>query len=1467
MKDPLFNLQKQISQNDRSGEFDAIRIGLASPEMIHSWSYGEVKKSETINYRTFKPERDGLFCAKIFGPIKDYECLCGKYKRLKHRGVVCEKCGVEVTLTKVRRERMGHIELASPVAHIWFLKSLPSRMGLLLDMTLRDIERVLYFEAFVVIEPGMTPMERGQILTDEQYLDAIEEHSDEFDARMGAEAIHELLRTIDLQKEIAQLREEIPTTGSETRIKKLTKRLKLMEAFVESGNKPSWMILNVLPVLPPDLHPLVPLDGGRFATSDLNDLYRRVINRNNRLKRLLDLNAPDIIVRNEKRMLQEAVDALLDNGRRGKAITGSNKRQLKSLADMIKGKQGRFRQNLLGKRVDYSGRSVIVVGPTLRLHQCGLPKKMALELFKPFIFSKLQLRGKATTIKTAKRMVEHETADVWDILEEVIREHPVMLNRAPTLHRLGIQAFEPVLIEGKAIQLHPLVCAAFNADFDGDQMAVHVPLSLEAQIEARVLMMSTNNVLSPANGEPIIVPSQDVVLGLYYMTRERVGAKGEGMYFADYEEVHRAYENRAVELHAKVRTRVFEENEQGEMVRRRVDTTVGRALLYEIVPKRLSFDFVNQPLTKKAISRLINTCYRQLGLKDTVIFADQIMYTGFAYATRSGVSIGVDDMVVPEEKKSILARAENEVKDIEQQYASGLVTNGERYNKVVDIWSHTNDQVAKAMMDKLGTESAQPSAERMAEAWAEREIKRLEAEFQTTGGDQTTYRALFQPVLEARSQGRLPAGIELPPIALKQSSFNSIYMMADSGARGSAAQIRQLAGMRGLMAKPDGSIIETPITANFREGLDVLQYFISTHGARKGLADTALKTANSGYLTRRLVDVAQDLVVTEHDCGTLYGLTMTSLVEGGDVVEPLRERVLGRVVGMDVTLPGTQETLIPAGILLDEQHVELLEANSVEQLQVRSPITCETRHGICASCYGRDLGRGHLANVGEAVGVIAAQSIGEPGTQLTMRTFHIGGAASRAAAVNRVQVKSKGTVRLHNSKVVQHRAGHRVAVSRSGEMTVVDEHGRERERYKIQYGAVLSVGDGDEVSPGQIVAQWDPHTRPIVTEVAGVLRFQDFQEGVTVHRQLDEVTGLSSLVITDPKMRGTAAKDLRPMVKLVDSRGIDIHIPGTELYAHYFLPAGAIIGVEDGAEVGVGDVIARIPQESSKTRDITGGLPRVADLFEARKPKDPAVLAEISGTVSFGKDTKGKQRLIITPTDGGESHEELIPKWRQVIVFEGEHVERGEVIVEGSPAPHDILRLRGVSALASYIINEVQDVYRLQGVKINDKHIEVIVRQMLRKAEITDAGDTRFLKGEQVDRARVLEENEKVAVQGKRMAYYDPVLLGITKASLATESFISAASFQETTRVLTEAAVSGKRDDLRGLKENVIVGRLIPAGTGLAYHLERTRRRDLSMHPVPSVSTHTEEKPHREALLANFSPIAPIAEEAEAAKE
>ena len=1364
------DLLKLFKQHAPVENFDSIKIGLSSPEMIKAWSFGEVKKPETINYRTFKPERDGLFCAKIFGPVKDYECLCGKYKRLKHRGVVCEKCGVEVTQAKVRRERMGHIELASPTAHIWFLKSLPSRIGLMLDMTLREIERVLYFEAFVVIDPGMTPMQRGQLLTDEMYLEAIEEHGDEFDARMGAEAVYELLKSIDLKADCIRVREEMAGTSSETKLKRLSKRLKLLEAFIDSGNKPEWMVLTVLPVLPPDLRPLVPLDGGRFATSDLNDLYRRVINRNNRLRRLLELNAPDIIVRNEKRMLQEAVDALLDNGRRGRAITGTNKRPLKSLADMIKGKQGRFRQNLLGKRVDYSGRSVIVVGPTLRLHQCGLPKKMALELFKPFIFNKLQLRGEASTIKAAKRLVEREGPEVWDILEEVIREHPVLLNRAPTLHRLGIQAFEPVLIEGKAIQLHPLVCTAFNADFDGDQMAVHVPLSLEAQLEARALMMSTNNILSPANGDPIIVPSQDVVLGLYYMTRERIGAPGENMVFSDVGEVHRAYETRSVHLQAKVRVRIKETiivDGARQKRTRTVATTVGRALLSEILPEGLSFDAINQDMTKKTISGTINACYRALGLKETVVFADQLMYMGFQYATRSAVSFGIDDIIIPESKTKLVAAADREVKEIQDQYASGLVTNGERYNKVVDIWSRANDQVAKAMMEKLGAED----------------------------------------VVDSRGQKQ------------KQKSFNSIFMMADSGARGSAAQIRQLAGMRGLMAKPDGSIIETPITANFREGLNVLQYFISTHGARKGLADTALKTANSGYLTRRLVDVAQDLVVTEVDCGTTNGIMMTPLVEGGDVVEGLGERVLGRVIAEDIIKPGSgDKVLMPAGTLLDEALVRTIELEGVDQVKVRSAISCETRYGVCATCYGRDLARGQRINIGEAVGVMAAQSIGEPGTQLTMRTFHIGGAASRAASASSVEVRNKGALRFHNIKTVQHEKGHLVAVSRSGEIGVVDEFGRERERYKIPYGAMIQGREGVNVGAGQVVATWDPHTHPVITEVAGLLRFQDFVDGLTVTTQVDEVTGLSSIVVQDSKQRG--GKELRPTIKLVNAKGKDLPFANTDIPAVYTLPAGALISLEDGAKVSVGDVIARIPQESSKTRDITGGLPRVADLFEARKPKDPAILAEVSGTVSFGKETKGKRRLVIVP-ESGDKYEELIPKWRQLNVFEGETVTRGEVIADGEPNPHDILRLQGVEALANYLTREIQDVYRLQGVKINDKHIEVIVRQMLRKAEVESIGDTTLLRGEQLDRSRALDINDRARQAGKQLALLSPVLLGITKASLATESFISAASFQETTRVLTEAAVRGLKDDLRGLKENVIVGRLIPAGTGFAAHEHR----------------------------------------------
>ena len=1381
MKD-LLNLLKKDGQET---EFDRIRIGLASPDMIRSWSFGEVKKPETINYRTFKPERDGLFCAKIFGPIKDYECLCGKYKRMKFRGIICEKCGVEVTLTKVRRERMGHIELASPTAHIWFLKSLPSRIGLMLDMTLRDIERVLYFESFVVIEPGMTPLEKGQLLSDEEYYTALEEYGDEFDAKMGAEAIQALLKEIDLEAEVTRLRQEIPETTSETKLKKLSKRLKLMESFLGSGNKPEWMVMTVLPVLPPDLRPLVPLDGGRFATSDLNDLYRRVINRNNRLKRLLELSAPDIIVRNEKRMLQEAVDALLDNGRRGRAITGSNKRPLKSLADMIKGKQGRFRQNLLGKRVDYSGRSVIVVGPTLRLHQCGLPKKMALELFKPFIFAKLESKGLATTIKAAKKMVERETADVWDILAEVIREHPVMLNRAPTLHRLGLQAFEPVLIEGKAIQLHPLVCTAFNADFDGDQMAVHVPLTLEAQLEARALMMSTNNILSPANGDPIIVPSQDVVLGLYYISRDRVNGKGEGMVFADFAEVTRALGNKAVALHARVKVRIREVtiDDNGQRNERTfiADTTPGRCMLWDIVPEGLPFSIINQPMTKKNISKLINTSYRTLGLKDTVIFADQLMYLGFRQATYSGVSVGMEDMVIPPLKESLIGAAEDEVREIEAQFSSGLVTAGERYNKVVDIWSRANELVAKAMMDNLSTEK----------------VKNKQGEDES------------------------------------QKSFNSIFIMADSGARGSAAQIRQLAGMRGLMAKPDGSIIETPIKANFREGLTVLQYFISTHGARKGLADTALKTANSGYLTRRLVDVAQDLVITQTDCGTTKGLLMSPLIQGGDVVEPLRERVLGRVTAVDVFRPGEEdeELLAPAGTLLDEKWVEKLELAGVDEVIVRSVITCETRYGVCAKCYGRDLARGHQVNIGESIGVMAAQSIGEPGTQLTMRTFHIGGAASRASAVSSVQVRNDGTVRFHNIKTVQHANGNLVAVSRSGEIGVADNRGRERERYKLPYGAVITVKDNQDVKGGQIVANWDPHTHPIITEVAGRVKFVHIDEGITVRHQTDELTGLTNIEIIDPKDRPAAGKDLRPAISLTDEHGNQLRLEGSDQPVQYFLPALAITSLQDGTIVGIGDVIGRIPQESSKTRDITGGLPRVADLFEARKPKEHAILAEKSGVISFGKETKGKHRLIITPEDGSDIYEELIPKWRSINVFEGERVQRGEVISDGPQNPHDILRLKGETALASYIVNEVQDVYRLQGVRINDKHIEVIIRQMLRKADILDGGDTSFIKGEQVEYSRMLEENEVALNDGKFPARFERVLMGITKASLATDSFISAASFQETTRVLTEAAVTGKEDDLRGLKENVVVGRLIPAGTGFAYHAERRRQRQELMAP------------------------------------
>lgn len=1366
MKDLIGFLKKQ----NVSSEFDAIKVSLASPEKIRSWSYGEVKKPETINYRTFKPERDGLFCAKIFGPIRDYECLCGKYKRLKHRGVICEKCGVEVTQSKVRRERMGHIDLATPVAHIWFLKSLPSRIGLMLDMTLKEIEAVLYFEAFMVVDPGLTPLEPWQLLTEEEYLDALEEHGDEFEAMMGAEAIKRMLQSIDLAEEAVRLRSEVESTNSETKQKKVSKRLKLIESFIQSGNKPEWMVLEVLPVLPPELRPLVPLDGGRFATSDLNDLYRRVINRNNRLKRLLDLMAPDIIVRNEKRMLQEAVDSLLDNGRRGRAVTGTNKRQLKSLADMIKGKQGRFRQNLLGKRVDYSGRSVIVVGPTLRLHQCGLPKKMALELFKPFIFSKLQKRGSAPTIKAAKKMVEQSLPEVWDVLDEVIREHPVLLNRAPTLHRLGIQAFEPVLIEGKAINLHPLVCSAFNADFDGDQMAVHVPLSLEAQLEARTLMMSTNNLLSPANGDPIIVPSQDVVLGLYYITREKINAIGEGKAFVNWQEVTRALEAKVVHLHTRIKLRVSETLIEEGVERcqtRIVDTTVGRALLSRILPKGLSYDLINTNLTKKNISKVLNTCYRVLGPKETVIFADQLMYAGFKWSTMAGLSFCSDDMLIPDEKAPILERAEEQVKEIQTQYAQGLVTEGERYNKVVDIWSHTNELVTKAMMEELQ----------------------------------------FDLTLDAEGK------------EVKETSFNSIYMMADSGARGSVAQMRQLGGMRGLMAKPDGSIIETPITANFREGLNVLQYFISTHGARKGLADTALKTANSGYLTRRLVDVAQDVVVTEHDCGTHAGIEMTAHVEGGDVIESLRERILGRVLS-EAVLDAKGQVIVDEGTLLDEKLVDLIDANGIDRVKVRSPITCETKFGVCQKCYGRDLARGHLVNMGEAVGVMAAQSIGEPGTQLTMRTFHIGGTASKSAAQSQVEVKYEGSVKFHNLKTVRNSEDKVMVTTRSGEVTIQDAAGREKERYKIPYGAILAVTEGSKLTSGEIIATWDPHTHPVISEVAGHVEYGNFDG--TVEEKLDELTGLVTRVVKGAKERSNAMKDARPFIRLVDDKGEGICFAGTQTPAVYYLPENAIVLVQGGAKLTSGDVLARIPQESTKTKDITGGLPRVADLFEARQPKEPAIMAEVSGVISFGKETKGKQRLVITQ-DSGEQYETLIPKWRSVNVFEGERVERGDIIVEGSPNAHDILRLLGVERLAEYIVDEVQDVYRLQGVRINDKHIEAIIRQMLRKVEIKAAGDTGLIKGEQAEFARVLEFNEKMREEGKVEASFERILLGITKASLATESFISAASFQETTRVLTEAAVSGKRDTLVGLKENVIVGRLIPAGTGFAYHQARRK--------------------------------------------
>ena len=1354
MKD-LLKLFKQEEENN----FNAIKAGLASSQQIKSWSFGEVKKPETINYRTFKPERDGLFCAKIFGPVKDYECICGKYKRMKHRGVVCEKCGVEVTLAKVRRERMGHIELAAPVAHIWFLKSLPSRISLLLDKTLREVERILYFESFVVTDPGMTDLEKGQILDEEEYFEKLEEFGEEFSAGMGAESVKILLSEMNLDNEISEVQEQIDSTNSDAKKKKLSKRLKILKAFTSSNNKPEWMILDVLPVLPPDLRPLVPLEGGRFATSDLNDLYRRVINRNNRLKRLIELNAPEIIVRNEKRMLQESVDALLDNGRRGRAITGSNKRPLKSLADMIKGKQGRFRQNLLGKRVDYSGRSVIVVGPTLKLHQCGLPKKMALELFKPFVFGKLQQLELATTIKGAKRMVEREEPVVWDILADVIREHPILLNRAPTLHRLGIQAFEPTLIEGKAIQLHPLVCKAYNADFDGDQMAVHVPLTLGAQLECRALMMASNNILSPSNGKPIIDPSQDVVLGIYYMTREKTAAKGEGSIFADINEVHRAYDTGNVDLQAKVKVRL--ENKDSELLL--VDTTVGRAILSGILPKELEFELINKPLDSKAISSLINMSYRHSGLKETVIFADKLMYLGYEYSTKSGSSICVDDCQIPTDKEEIISSAESEVKEIESQYSSGLVTQGEKYNKVIDIWSRANEKVAGSLMDTISTEKVKDS--------------------------------------EGNS--------------VDQKSFNSVFMYLDSGARSSPAQVRQLAGMRGLMAKPDGSIIETPITANFREGLTVLQYFTSTHGARKGLADTALKTANSGYLTRRLVDVAQDLVIREEDCETKDGIELRSIIEGGEVVQHLKDRILGRVLAEPLSSKDGSFK-IPKGTLIDEALAEQIEQNNIDIAKVRSPITCETSFGICSKCYGRDLGRGNLVDPGEAVGIVAAQSIGEPGTQLTMRTFHIGGAASRSSEEDRIQAKYDGTVKFRNLNSLKNKSKKQVCISRSAELVLFDENESEKERYKIPYGAEINVNEGAVIKSGDLLATWDPLNHPIISEVKGKVNLKDMENGITIREVTDELTGLSSVEILDASERTSAGKDMNPMVAITDSKGKEVMLPGGKRPAEYKLEQKSLVNVSDGQSIDIGDVLARIPKESSKTKDITGGLPRVADLFEARQPKEVAILAEISGIVSWGKETKGKRRLVLTGKEGREEiiRETLIPKTRSINVFEGETVNKGDVISEGSLSPHDILSLKGVEELTEYVVNEIQDVYRLQGVEISDKHIECILRQMLRKVEITDSGDTDLIIGDQLELSEVLQQNKKASSDGRIPAKYNRLLLGITKASLATESFVSAASFQETTRVLTEASVTGKIDKLRGLKENVVIGRLIPAGTG-----------------------------------------------------
>ena len=1348
-------LMNVLGQNSGPQSFDQIRISIASPERIRSWSFGEIKKPETINYRTFKPERDGLFCARIFGPIKDYECLCGKYKRMKYRGIICEKCGVEVTLSKVRRERMGHIELASPVAHIWFLKSLPSRIGLLLDMTLKDLERILYFESYVVIEPGLTPLKMHQLLNEEEYVIAQDEYGeDSFNASIGAEALRVLLSALDLEQEKLTCRDELRETNSEAKRKKLVKRLKLIEAFMESQSRPEWMILEVIPVIPPELRPLVPLDGGRFATSDLNDLYRRVINRNNRLKRLIELKAPDIIVRNEKRMLQEAVDALFDNGRRGRVITGANKRPLKSLSDMLKGKQGRFRQNLLGKRVDYSGRSVIVVGPELKLHQCGLPKKMALELFKPFIYAKLELYGMASTIKAAKRMVEKERPEVWDILEEVIREHPVMLNRAPTLHRLGIQAFEPVLIEGKAIQLHPLVCTAFNADFDGDQMAVHVPLSLEAQLEARVLMMSTNNILSPANGKPIIVPSQDIVLGLYYITMEREGEPGQNMAFTNIGEIQQALDSHAISLHTKIRARYHTVDADHKPVVVRLDTTAGRMLLSEILPRHpaVPFSMINRVLTKKDITNVIDTVYRHCGQKETVIFADRLMKLGFSQACKAGISFGKDDLVIPAAKDTLVREAQGRVKEYEQQYQDGLITQGEKYNKVVDVWSECTEKVAQEMMKGIS---------------------------------------------DTTKAGRY---------------VNSVYMMAHSGARGSAAQIKQLAGMRGLMAKPSGEIIETPIISNFKEGLTVLEYFNSTHGARKGLADTALKTANSGYLTRRLVDVAQDAIIVENDCGTRKGITVKAVIDGGEVISPLADRVLGRSAAVDITDRITGEVIIPAGGLIEEAEVELIERAGIDSVLIRSVLTCETREGVCAACYGRDLARGTIVNVGEAVGVIAAQSIGEPGTQLTMRTFHIGGAAQRGAEQSNVEASLNATVRINNRNVVINSVGVPVVMGRNCEVVLADEAGRERARHRVPYGAKLLADEGAIVTRGQKLAEWDPYTLPIITEREGTAHYLDMVEGLSVREVVDEATGISSKVVVDWRQQPRGA-DLKPRITLLDPNGEVIKLPNG-LEARYFLSVDAILSVENGAHVRAGDTLARIPRESSKTRDITGGLPRVAELFEARRPKDFAIISELDGRVEFGKDYKTKRRIVVRNDESGDEREYLIPKGKHISVQEGDYVVRGDLLMDGNPVPHDILSVMGVEALANYLINEIQDVYRLQGVKINDKHIEVIVRQMLQKVEIDDAGESTFLVGEQIDRQEFDAENDKTVRENMRPATARPVLQGITKASLQTRSFISAASFQETTRVLTEASVSGRVDNLEGLKENVIVGRLIPAGTG-----------------------------------------------------